>query len=188
GVAVVMPILFDPEHVELRLVPAADNVKAEATAADVIGCDDLFRREYRWKERHMHSTKHSETLGSSQEAARPGKGLERAALEIGHAAIALPTPDRHQAFEAGGVRHLGEPDIVLEGVLPALRHRGCSAATRAVGAEDAKFEPIATDHGGIALNIHIGASRALTHCGDVLLSSATSPHRHRWSYRSQSRF
>src|SRR2546425_3721500 len=188
GVTVIMDVLFEPEHVELRLVPAADDVEAEAAAANVIGRDDLLRRKHWRKERHMHGAKHGEALSGGQQAARPGHGLERAALEIGRAAIALPAPDRHQTFEAGRISHLGKPDVLLESVLPALRHGGRGTATRAIRAEDGKLEPIAAEHGGIALDIHTGASRALTHCGDVLLSSATSPHRHRLSCRSQSRF
>src|SRR5438132_3192627 len=149
-----MPVLLEPKHVELCLVPAADDVEAEAATADVIGRDDLLRREHRRKNRYMHGAEHGEALGGGQQAARPGEGFECAALEISHAAIALPAPNRHQAFEAGRVCHLGEPDILREGVLPALRHRGRSAAARAVGAEDGKLEPVAADHGGIALDIH----------------------------------
>ena len=149
-----MRVLLEPEHIELILVPAADDVEAEAAAADVIGRDDLLRREHRRKERHMHGAEHGEACGGGQQAARPGDSLERAALEIGRAAIALPAPDRHHAFDAGRVRHLSEPDILIKGVLPALRHLGSGAAARAVGAEDGKLEPIAAEHGGIALDIH----------------------------------
>jgi hypothetical protein len=149
-----MRVLLEPEHIELCLVPAADEVEAEAAPTDVIGRDDLLRREYRRKERHMHSTEHSEALGGGQQATGPGDGLKRAALEIGCTAIALPPPDRHQAFEAGRVYHLGEPNILREGVLPALRHCGRGAAARAVGVEDGKLEPIAAKHGRIALDIH----------------------------------
>src|SRR5215813_11107267 len=74
GVAVVMHVLLEPEHVELRLVPAADDVEAEAAAADVIRRDDLLRREHWRKERHMHGAEHGETLGGGQQAARPGDG------------------------------------------------------------------------------------------------------------------
>src|SRR5262249_54671129 len=154
GVAVVMHVLLEPEHVELRLVPAADDVEAEAAAADVIRRDDLLRREHWRKEWHMHGAEHGETLGGGQQAARPGDGFKRAGLEIGRTAIALPAPDRYQGFEAGGVGHLGEPDIVREGVLPALRHRRRGAATRAVGAKDRQLESIAAEHGGIALDLH----------------------------------
>jgi len=102
----------------------------------------------------MHSAEYGEALGGTQQAARPGERLERAALEIRRAAIALPAPDRHYGFEASRVRHLSEPDILCEGVLPALRHRRRGAATRAVGAENGQLEPVAADHGGIALDIH----------------------------------
>src|SRR5438093_13215225 len=98
-----MPVLLEPKHVELCLVPAADDVEAEAATADVIGRDDLLRREHRRKDRHMHGAEHGEALGGGQQAARPGDGLERAALEIGLAAIALPAPDWHEAFDAGRV-------------------------------------------------------------------------------------
>src|SRR5215467_14106537 len=149
-----MRILREPEHVELRLVPAADNVEAEAAPADVIGRDDLLRCEHLRKERHMHGAEHSEALGGGQQAARPGDRFKRATLEIGRTAIALPAPDRHHGFDAGRIRHLREPDIVLEGVLPAFRHCSRGTAARAVGAEDGQLEPITADHGGIALDLH----------------------------------
>jgi hypothetical protein len=91
-----MRVLLEPEHVELRLVPAADEVEAEAAPADVISRDDLLRREHRWKERHMHGAEHGEALGGSQQAARPSDGLKRAALEIGRTAIALLTRIIHK--------------------------------------------------------------------------------------------
>src|SRR5262249_31551257 len=63
GIAVVMHVLLEPEHVELLLVPAADDVEAKAAAAEVIGRDDLLRREQRRKDRYMHGAKHGEALG-----------------------------------------------------------------------------------------------------------------------------
>src|SRR2546427_5534885 len=149
-----MRVLREPEHVELCLVPTTDNVEAEAAPTDVIGRDDLLGREHRRKNRYMHGTKHGQALGGGEQAARPCDGLKRAALKISRTAIALPAPDRHHGFEAGGVGQLSEPDIVLEGVLPALRHRGRGAAARTVGAEDGKLEPVATKYGGIALDLH----------------------------------
>src|SRR5439155_22041597 len=68
----------------------------------------------------------------------------------------------HHAFDAGRVRHLGEPDILLEGILPALRHLGSGAVARAIGSEDGKLEPVAAEHGGIALDIHAVALTPLS--------------------------
>ena len=44
----VVGALIDAEHVELVLVPAADDVEAEAAAPDVIGGDELLGGVDRW--------------------------------------------------------------------------------------------------------------------------------------------
>jgi hypothetical protein len=66
GVAVVMGVLLQPEHLELHLIPATDNIEAEAALTDVIRRDDLFRCQHRGKHRHMHGAEHGEALGGSQ--------------------------------------------------------------------------------------------------------------------------
>src|SRR5262249_9701270 len=78
---------------------------------------------------------------------RPGDGLERGALVLGLAAIALPPPDRQHEVDAGVVRHADKPEIVGPRAGPALRHLGDRAPGRAVGAEQAELELVAAVQG-----------------------------------------
>src|SRR5262249_3978008 len=78
---------------------------------------------------------------------RPGDGLERGALVLGLAAIALPPPDRQHEVDAGVVRHADKPEIVGPRAGPALRHLGDRAPGRAVGAEQPELELVAAVQG-----------------------------------------
>src|SRR5439155_19111711 len=71
-VAVVVRILLEPEHVELVLVPAADDVEAEAALTDVVGGHDLLRRQDRWKDRHVDGAEDGEVPRRGEQPARPG--------------------------------------------------------------------------------------------------------------------
>ena len=100
-----MIALLDAEHRELALVPADDDVQPEAAFADMVGGDHLLRRNDRIEQRRMHGAEHGDALGRGEQAGRPGDGLERRALVVGVAAVALPAPDREQEIDAGLVRH-----------------------------------------------------------------------------------
>jgi hypothetical protein len=51
-----MGALLDPEHIELALIPADDDIEAEAALADVIGGDHLLGGNHRIKDRRVHGT------------------------------------------------------------------------------------------------------------------------------------
>jgi hypothetical protein len=113
GVARLVLALLHAEHLELALVPAGDDVEAEAALADVVGGDALLGGDDRMKQRRMHGAEHGDALGRGEQAGRPGDGLERLAVQVGVAAVALPAPDRQQEVDAGGVAHAGEREAVL---------------------------------------------------------------------------
>jgi hypothetical protein len=79
---------------ELALVPADDDVDADAAFADVIRGDEFLGRDQRMKQWRVNGAEHRHALGGGEEANRPGDGFERTAVKIGVAAIALPARDR----------------------------------------------------------------------------------------------
>ena len=100
-VAVVVLALRDAEHLELALVPADHEVEAEAALADVVGGDELLGGDQGMKQRRVHGAEHGDALGRRQQAAGPGHGLERRAVKVGVAAVALPAADRQHEVDAG---------------------------------------------------------------------------------------
>ena len=62
-VARLVVALLDAEHLELALVPADDDVEAEAALADVIGGDHLLGCDHGIEERRMHGAEHRDALG-----------------------------------------------------------------------------------------------------------------------------
>src|SRR5262245_55577310 len=146
-VARVVLALGDAEHLELALVPADHEIDAEATFADMVGGDEFLGGDQRMEQRRVHGAEHGHALRHGEEAHRPGDGLERAAVKIGLAAIALPAADRQHEVDAGLVGHAGEAGAVRPARGPALRHLGGGAAGRAVGAEHADLQRIGVVHG-----------------------------------------
>ena len=51
------------EHLELALVPAAYDIEAEASFADMICGDEFLGRDQRREQRRMHGAEHSKPLG-----------------------------------------------------------------------------------------------------------------------------
>src|SRR5579862_512518 len=90
----------------------------------------------------MHGAEHDQPPGGSEEPRRPGHGLERRALVIGVAAIALPAPDRQHEFEARRIGHPRQPQAIGPAAAPAFGDLGDGAAGGAVGAEEPEFEAI----------------------------------------------
>ena len=98
------------------------------------------------EQRRVHGAEHGDALGRGQQAGRPGDGLQRLAVQIGVAAVALPAADRQHEVDAGLVGHAGEREAVRPARRPALRHLGGRAAGRAVGAEQAELQRVGVVH------------------------------------------
>src|SRR5438034_8703557 len=143
GVAGVVLLLGPAEPVELVLVPAADDVHAEAPAADVIAGGHLLGRDERVMQGNMNRAEHVQTPGGRQEAAGPGDRLEAGSVGVGLAPVALPARDGHHALDPDRVRHLRQLEIVLPAGVPALGKRGVGSPARAIGAEEPEAKSIA---------------------------------------------
>jgi hypothetical protein len=131
------------EHLELVLVPTDDDVQSEAAFADVVGRHHLLGGDDGVEQRGVHGAEAGDPAGRCEQRSRPGDGLERGALVVGLAAVALPAPDRQHEVDAGRIGHAREPEIVGPGAGPAFRDLGHRAAGRAVCAEQAELEPVA---------------------------------------------
>jgi hypothetical protein len=137
---------------ELALVPADDDVDADAAFADVIRGDEFLGRDQRMKQWRVNGAEHRHALGGGEEANRPGDGFERTAVKIGVAAIALPARDRQHEIEAGFVGKLRQRQTIGPACRPPLRNFGRRAAGRAIGAEQSDLERIAIVHGDAVLH------------------------------------
>jgi hypothetical protein len=63
--------LFDAEHLELALVPTADNVEADAPLADVIGGNELLRGNNGMNKRRVYRSEDNQSLGLGKQARGP---------------------------------------------------------------------------------------------------------------------
>src|SRR5262249_15127714 len=54
------------DHLKLALFPAAHEVEAETSLADVVGGDELLGGYQRWDQRRVHGSEHDEPLCFSQ--------------------------------------------------------------------------------------------------------------------------
>src|SRR5579875_1255107 len=149
-VAPIVILLTCPEHIELVLVPSADDVQAEAALAHMIGSDGLLGSEHRMNQRAMHGAEHRDIARDGEQTARPCDGLKGAALEIGLAAVTFPASHRHHAFDARLIGHLRQLDVVRPARVPSFGHLGCGHSARTVRREDADLHPIAIEHRMIA--------------------------------------
>ena len=96
GVARLVVAQRGAEHLEFALVPAADEVEAEAPLTDMVGGDELFRGDQRRDQRRVHGPEHRQPLGLGEQATGPGHRLQGRALIVRLAAITFPTADRQQ--------------------------------------------------------------------------------------------
>ena len=71
------------------------------------------------EQRRVHGAEAGDARGGGEQAGRPGDGLQRLAVQIGVAAVALPAPDRQHEVDAGVVAHLGERKAILPARRPA---------------------------------------------------------------------
>src|SRR5947208_146085 len=88
------------EHLEFPLIPADDEIDAEASLADVVGGHEFLGRDQRVEQGRVHRAEYGHALRRREEADRPGHGLQCAAVEIRVAAVALPATDRQNELDA----------------------------------------------------------------------------------------
>src|SRR5215510_16091142 len=81
-VALVVLVLRYPEHLELVLVPAADDVDAEAALANMVRCGHLCGGDERMVQGHMHRAEHVEAPRHSQQTTRPGDRFKAGAVGV----------------------------------------------------------------------------------------------------------
>ncbi len=138
------------EHVDLRLVPAGDDVEGVASAGDVVDRGRLLGRHDRMVERDVRGREHAGLAGRGGDAGGPGIGLEAGALRIGGAAEAVPARHRHQRLE---LHLLGEPRQRQRArpgeVEPAVELRHHAAAVE-IGLKGAELQ-LAGAEGGVGL-------------------------------------
>ena len=94
------------EHVELFLVPAADDVEPGAAAADVVDRHQRLGREHRMDQRNVHGRKDRDVPGDCGHRRGVRQGFERRGAHLCFAAVALPARDRKNELDAGLV---GDP-------------------------------------------------------------------------------
>src|ERR1700733_10623313 len=94
-------------------------------------------------QRRMHRAKHRQALRRLQQAGGPGDGLQRFALIVGIAAIALPAADRQHELDARRIRHAGKAQAIVPVAAPALGNLGDGATGRTVGTEQAELQVVA---------------------------------------------
>jgi hypothetical protein len=122
-VTIVMRALRHAEHLEFALVPAGDDVQAEAALADMIGGDHFLGGDQGMEQRRVHGAEDRDLLGSCQQAAGPGDGFECRAVEVARAAVAFPAADRQKKIDpslVGDARHVETIGPARE---PAFRHQ-----------------------------------------------------------------
>src|SRR5436309_2158949 len=152
SVAGVVLLLGHPKHLELVLVPAADDVHAEASLANVVRRGHLLGRHEGMMQGNVDRAEHVEAPRRGQQATRPGNRFETGPVGVGLASVALPPRDGHHALDPDLVRHLRQLEVVLPARLPALGERGIRSPARAIGAEEPEPEAIAVHENGIALS------------------------------------
>src|SRR6266446_1484558 len=152
SVAGVVLLLGHPEHLELVLVPATDDVHAEASPANVVPRSHLLGRHEGMMQGNVDRAEHVQAPRRGQQATRPGNRFEAGPVGVGLASVALPPRDGHHALDPDLVRHLREPEVVLPARLPALGERGIRSPARAIGAEEPEPEAIAVLENRIALS------------------------------------
>src|SRR2546425_5429691 len=152
SVAGVVLLLGHPEHLELVLVPATDDVHAEASPANVVPRGHLLGRHERMMQGNVDRAEHVQAPRRGQQATRPGNRFEAGPVGVGLASVALPPRDGHHALDPDLVRHLRQPEVVLPARLPALGERGIRSPARAIGAEEPEPEAIAVLENRIALS------------------------------------
>ena len=108
-VAAVVITERDAHHAELDRIPAGDDVEPEPAVTDMVGRHHLLGGEHRIDEGDVQRAERRDVVRRGQQSARPGDRLERGALGVALALIAVPAPDRQQEFEPGVVGRVARP-------------------------------------------------------------------------------
>ncbi len=156
-VALVVLHLRLAEHLDLGLVPAGDDVEAEAAVGEMIDGGRLLRRHHRMHGRDMRGREDAGPRGRGADAGCPGERLEALSVEIGDAAEALPAPDRHQRLEAHLVTHFRERERARPFRFEHAVDLGDGAAARKIAGERAELELAIVEQRILALAQLIGA-------------------------------
>ena len=141
------------ERFILRLVPAGDDVEADAAAADLVhGCQLLGDNDW-MVGGGVDGGEDIDVARLGQERGRPGDRFQHVAMEIGFPAVANPAGDRQHEVDAGVVEHPGKLEIVCPRVVPAFRYLGHRHAAGAVARKGTEQEMVGREH-AVALRGH----------------------------------
>ena len=94
----------------------------------------------------MHGPEDGDSLRRGEQATSPSHGLERGAMEVATAAIALPASDRQKKIDASLIGHASELEAIRPTREPALGHQRRSACRRAIRPEEADLQRIGVVH------------------------------------------
>ena len=128
-VTIVMVTLRHAEHLKLALVPAGDDVQAEAALADMIGGDHFLGGDQGMEQRRVHGAEDRDPLCCRKQTAGPGDGLECRAVKVAWAAVAFPAADRQKKIDPGLVGNVRHLETIGPARQPALRYQ-CGGARR----------------------------------------------------------
>jgi hypothetical protein len=81
-VALVVLVLRNSEHLELVLVPATNNVDAEAALANMVRCGHLLGGDERMMQGDVDGAEHVEAPRHCQQAAGPGNRFKAGAVGV----------------------------------------------------------------------------------------------------------
>src|SRR5581483_2561248 len=145
-VALVVRELLLAEHLELVLVPAADEVEPEPAAGEEVDGRHLLGRDDRVDHRRVDRPEDGAARRVREHPGRPRDRLERGAVEVGGAAVAAPATDREDELESRLVDEPGDGEVVLPGRLPRARRGRDREAAAAVRGEEAELQPVGVRH------------------------------------------
>src|SRR5690606_7022570 len=104
------------EHVEFTPVPAADDIHGEASTGYAVKGGTLLRHEYRMSRWRIQCREDGAVARALRESTAQDKGIKDIVQTVIRTAIQItfPSRDRHQPFEAGGVRRPGDLHDILD--------------------------------------------------------------------------
>src|SRR5262245_5696846 len=151
GVALVVLALRHPKHLELVLVPATDDVDAEAALANVVRRGHLLGGNERMVQWHVHGAKYIHVLRCGQQATGPGNRFKAGAIGVRLTPIALPACDGDHALDPDLICQLRQSDVVLPTGIPVLGKGRIGSAARTIGSKEPQLEGVTVHENRIAL-------------------------------------
>ena len=109
------------KRVVLRLVPAGNDVQANAFVADLCHGGDLLGDYDGVVASGLYGGENGHVLGVGQQGCCPGHGFQNVAVEIGLTAVTDPASDREHEVHAGSVHHFGQLEVAFPVGFPAVR-------------------------------------------------------------------